>query len=48
MSERAPRKSPMDQSRQTPALRALEQNPIAAIAVADDGVVLFANTAFAK
>src|ERR1700712_3151676 len=48
MPERAPRDSPMDQWRQTPALRALEQNPIAAIAVADDGVVLFANTAFAK
>jgi hypothetical protein len=48
MPERAPRDSPMDQWRQTPALRALEHNPIAAIAVADDGVVLFANTAFAK
>lgn len=32
----------------TPALRALEQYPVAAIAVADDGAVLFANTAFAK
>ncbi|MDT5219321.1 MAG: hypothetical protein QOF15_1426, partial [Mycobacterium sp.] len=30
----------------TPALRALEQYPVAAIAVADDGAVLFANTAF--
>ena len=48
MPERAPRDSPMDQWRQTPALRALEHTPIAAIAVADDGVVLFANTAFAK
>jgi hypothetical protein len=48
MSERAPRDSPMDQSRQTPALQALEHYPVAAIAVADDGAVLFANTAFAK
>lgn len=48
MSERAPRDSPMDQSRQTPALQALEQYPVAAIAVADDGAVLFANTAFAN
>jgi hypothetical protein len=32
----------------TQALRALAQYPVAAIAVADDGTVLFANTALAK
>ncbi len=33
---------------QIPVLRALEQYPIAAVAVADDGAVLFANTAFVE
>lgn len=48
MSERGRRDLPMAESRRTTALRALEQHPVAAIAVADDGAVLFANTAFAK
>src|ERR1700728_1554936 len=48
MSERGPRDSPMAESRQTTALWALVQHPVAAIAVADDGAVLFATTAFAK
>ena len=38
----------MAESCQIPVLRALEQYPIAAVAVADDGAVLFANTAFAE
>jgi hypothetical protein len=33
---------------QIPVLRGLEQYPIAAVAVADDGAVLFANSAFAE
>jgi hypothetical protein len=48
MLVRAPRDSLMAESRQTTALWALEQHPVAAIAVADDGAVLFANTALAK
>lgn len=48
MLERGPRDWPMAESRQTAGLRALEQHPVAAIAVADDGAVLFANIAFAK
>jgi PAS domain S-box-containing protein len=32
---------------QTPALLVLEQYPVPAIALADDGAILFANTAFA-
>lgn len=37
----------MAEPRQTPALPALELFPVPAIALADDGAVLFANTAFA-
>jgi hypothetical protein len=48
MSERAARDAPMDELRQTSALRALEQYSVAAIAIADDGAVLFANSAFAE
>jgi PAS domain-containing protein len=33
---------------QTPALRVLDQYPVPAIALADDGAVVFANTAFAQ
>jgi PAS domain S-box-containing protein len=40
--------SAMAEPRQTPALLMLEQYPVPAIALADDGAVLFANTAFAK
>lgn len=44
MTERASR----DQQRRFPALRALERYPLAAIAVANDGAVLFANATFAE
>src|SRR5712672_3455774 len=36
------------ESRQISALRVLVRHPVPVIAVADDGVVLFANTAFAE
>lgn len=39
---------PRDQSRRFPALLALERYPLAAIAVANDGAVLFANATFAE
>src|SRR5208283_1749318 len=39
--------SPTVEPRQTPALPMLELFPVAAIALADDGAVLFANRAFA-
>jgi PAS domain S-box-containing protein len=39
--------SPLAEPRQTPARLVLEQYPVPAIALADDGAVLFANTAFA-
>lgn len=45
---RRPSDSPIAESCQTPALPVLEQYPVPAIAVADDGAVLFANTAFAR
>ncbi|OBG30515.1 PAS domain-containing protein [Mycobacterium sp. 852002-51057_SCH5723018] len=38
----------MAQLSQMPALLVLEQYPVPAIALADDGAVLFANTAFAE
>lgn len=38
---------PLAEPCQTPALLVLEQHPVPAIALADDGAVLFANTAFA-
>jgi PAS domain-containing protein len=38
----------MAEPRQTPALEVLEQFPVPVIALADDGAVLFANTAFAE
>jgi PAS domain-containing protein len=38
----------MVEPRQTSALPALERVPVPAIALADDGSVLFANTAFAE
>ena len=38
----------VSESCQIPVLLALEQYPIAAVAVADDGAVLFANAAFAE
>jgi PAS domain-containing protein len=40
--------SPMAEHPHTPALMVLEQYPVPTIALADDGVVLFANAAFAE
>lgn len=40
--------SPTVEPRRTPALPALERIPVPAIALADDGAVLFANMAFAE
>jgi alkylhydroperoxidase family enzyme len=40
--------SPRVEWRRIPALRALEEHPIGAVVVADDGAVLFANTAFTE
>ena len=45
---RRPSDSPIAESCQTPALPVLEQYPLPAIAVADDGAVLFADTALAR
>jgi hypothetical protein len=42
-----PGDSPIRESRQMCARRVLAQHPVPVIAVADDGAVLFANTAFA-
>jgi hypothetical protein len=43
-----PSYSQVAESCQIPVLRALEEYPIAAVAVADDGAVLFANSAFVE
>jgi hypothetical protein len=40
--------SPRVEWRQIPALRALEEKPIGAVVIADDGAALFANTAFTE
>jgi hypothetical protein len=45
---RWPSHSQVAESCQIPVLRALEEYPIAAVAVADDGAVLFANSAFVE
>jgi PAS domain S-box-containing protein len=40
--------SPMTTLQQLPVLVALERVPVPVLAIADDGVILFANTAFAQ
>jgi PAS domain-containing protein len=45
---RRPGDSPMDVLMQLPALVALERLPVPSLAMARDGIILFANTAFAE
>lgn len=45
---RRPIDSPRVEWRRIPALLALEEHPLAAVVIADDGAVLFANTAFTE